>query len=190
MEKIEITKDMIRKMVDGTIGDQDVIRMQNSYKDEDRFHKYLEVLQERVRWKDKILMRISDNVYIVEKDKQGGEIICKCFCGHEFFDYRINWKMGCRINVRRTLKEMQEVYQPDHACPEPEWQEIREFYCPDCGTQLAVEVLAPGFPVVFEMLADVPGFYREYLGTPLTQEKKFASEDKTLELTKTWGKEI
>jgi len=189
MERIEVGKELVRKLVDGTISDQDVLRLQNSYKDDDRFNKYVEVLQERVKWKDRILMRISDNVYIVQKEKSG-EIISKCTCGHDFFDYRTNWKLGCLINVRKTLKEMSEVYSPEPACPEPEWQEIREFYCPDCGAQLAVEVLPPGYPVMFEFLADIPGFYREYLGTPLTPEKKYECQDKSLELTKTWGKEI
>ena len=76
-------------------------------KDEDRFWKYLEVLQERVPWKDKILLRISGYLYIVAKE--GGGRVVKCDCGHEFGDYRINWKLSCRIRVRRTVEEMSEV---------------------------------------------------------------------------------
>lgn len=188
MEKMEIGKELIRKLVDGTIGDQDVLRLQNAVKDDDRFQKYIEVLQERVSWEDTIIMRLSDNVYVVKKEK-ADEIVTKCTCGHEFGDYRINWKLNCLINVRRTLAEMGEVYSPEPACPEPDWQEIREFICPTCAAQLAVEVVPPGYPVIMEFLPDIPGFYREYLGKPLASEGKYECSDKSLELTDAWGRE-
>ena len=57
-------------------------------KDKDRFLKYLDILQEKVPWDEKILLRISDHLYIVSKGK--GERVVKCDCGHEFGDYRVN----------------------------------------------------------------------------------------------------
>lgn len=183
MEKFEVTKEMIKKLLNGTINDQEVLRLQNAYKDEDRFIKYLEVLQERVPWKDRILLRVSEHVYVVaNKAKQ---VVYKCSCGHEFGDYRVNWKLECLINVRKTLAEMSEVYSPAPACPEPEWQEIREFFCPTCAAQLAVEVVPPGYPVMFEFLPDLPGFYRQ-LGTPLGAVLTGVHEDQSLTYTQEW----
>lgn len=188
MEKIEVRKELIKKLMDGVISDQEVLRLQNSYKDEDRFQKYMELLQEMVPWDDKILLRLSEHVYVVQKDS--GERISKCTCGYEFGDYRVNWKLNCLINVRKTIEEMSEVYSPEPACPEPEWQEIREFFCPGCGAQLAVEVVPPGYPVLFEFLPDIDGFYQEQFGSPLPDAGKYKYEDKSVEQTKKWAKEV
>jgi len=70
--------------------------------------------------------------------------------------------------------------------PEPGWQEIREFFCPGCATQHAVEVVAPGYPVVFEMLPDLDKFYRDYLGRPLPDESAEWYEDRSAEVTAGW----
>ena len=35
----------------------------------------------------------------------------KCDCGQEFADYRINWKLSCRMRLRGTMKEA--VPNPD-----------------------------------------------------------------------------
>ena len=58
----------------------------------------------------------------------------------------------------KTLEEMSKVYTPSPAVPEPGWQEVREYFLPECGTQHAVEVVAPGYPIVFEMLPDIDTF--------------------------------
>ena len=188
MEKIVLTKEQLKRIMNGTISDQELLRIQDSYKDKDRFLKYKEILQEMVPWKDEIILRLGDNLFIVKEEN--GDIVTKCLCGHEFCDFRENWKLYCRINVRRTIEEMSEVYSPEPACPEPGWQEIREFFCPGCGAQLAVEVVPPGYPVIFEMLPDLVGFYRDILGQPLKSEEKYKCEDKSLNVIKKWAKEV
>ncbi|MFP6682958.1 MAG: acetone carboxylase subunit gamma, partial [Gammaproteobacteria bacterium] len=124
-------------------------------------------------------------VYIVLNEKKQRTV--KCECGHEFCDYRKNWKLACKIRTRSTLEEMQQVYDLAPAVPEPGWQEIREFFCPDCASQLAVEVVAPGYPVVFEMLPDLDKFYREYLGRPLEDESEHWYQDQTHSVTQDWA---
>ena len=184
-----ISKDLIAQMVEGKIDDDNLGRLQRlPRKDSDRFLKYLEVLQARVAWPDKILLRLGDKVYLVRN--AAGERVVKCECGHAFGDYRQNWKLGCRIRVRRTLDEMRQVYDPAPACPEPGWQEVREFFCPDCASQLAVEVVAPGYPVVFEMLPDLDKFYREYLGSPLPDESPDWYRDRTENITQSWAARV
>lgn len=181
-----ISQDLIAQLVEGRIDDDNATRLLKlPRKDADRFQKYIAVLQARVAWQDTILLRLGDNLYIV-RNASGGRVV-KCACGHEFGDYRQNWKLGCRIRTRRTLDEMRQVYDPLPACPEPGWQEIREFFCPECATQHAVEVVAPGYPVVFEMLPDLDKFYREYLGTPLPDESPDWYRDKTDTVTGAWA---
>ncbi len=177
--------DLIRQLVEGTISDQNAERLLKlTRKDQDRFFKYIEVLQERVSWNDPILLRLGDKLYVVSKD--GGRRVTQCECGHEFGDYRENWKLRCRVRTRKTLDEMAEIYSPAPAVPEPGWQEIREFFCPGCATQHAVEVVAPGYPIVFEMLPDLDKFYRDYLGRPLPDESADWYEDRSAEVTAGW----
>lgn len=180
-----VDKDLIRQLVEGTISRDNarqLIRMER--KDHERFFNYLEVLQARVTWSERILLRIADHLYIVAA--QGGGRVVKCDCGQEFGDYRANWKLAALVNVRRTLAEFAQVYSPAPACPEPEWQEIREFYCPGCQVQLAVEVVPPGYPLVMEMLPDLDRFYREFMGRPLPDESPHWYQDRTHQTTRAW----
>lgn len=180
-----VDKDLIRQLVDGDISRENARRLiAMERKDLGRFWNYIEVLQARVKWKDKILMRISDHLYVVKKAP--GERIVKCDCGHEFGDYRVNWKLNSLIRVRNTMDEFKEVYTPEPACPDPDWVEIREFYCPGCQSQLAVEVVPHGYPLIFEVLPDLDRFYREYLGQHLSDEQPDWYEDRTAKLTAQW----
>ncbi len=181
-----ISRELIAQLVEGTIDDDNVTRLQRlPHKDQDRFLNYIAVLQGRVSWPDQILLRLGDRLYVVRNS--ANQRVVKCDCGHEFGDYRQNWKLGCKLRVRRTLAEMMEVYDPAPACPEPGWQEVREFFCPECATQHSVEVVAPGYPVVFEMLPDLDKFYRDYLGKPLPDESPGWYADHTGELTGRWA---
>ena len=181
-----VSKELIEQLIDGSIDAENATRLlKMDRKDKDRFFNYVSVLQERVAWDDQILMRLGDKVYIVLNEKK--QRVVKCECGHEFCDYRENWKLKCKIRTRSTLEEMQQVYDPTPAVPEPGWQEIREFFCPDCASQLAVEVVAPGYPVVFEMLPDLDKFYREYLERPLEDESDQWYQDQTHSVTQDWA---
>ena len=183
-----VSKALIKQLVDGTIDKDNSTRLlKMDRKDKDRFFNYIAVLQEQARWDDRILMRLGDKVYIVINAER--QRIVKCECGHEFCDYRKNWKLQCKIRTRRTLDEMQQVYDLAPAVPEPGWQEIREFFCPSCASQLAVEIVAPGYPIVFEMLPDLDKFYREYLGDPLDDESSDWYQDLTHSVTQQWASE-
>lgn len=185
-EPAGVSKALIEQLIDGSIDAENATRLiKMERKDKERFFNYLDVLQRRVNWDDQILLRLCDKVYVVINPKK--ERVAKCECGHEFGDYRQNWKLGCRIRTRRTLEEMEQVYDPSPAVPEPGWQEIREFFCPECASQLAVEVVAPGYPVVFEMLPDLDKLYAEYLGRPLEDAAPEWYEDQTHTLTRQWA---
>ena len=185
-EEASVSHELIEQLIDGTIDNENATRLiKMERKDKGRFLNYIAVLQQRVAWPDKILLRLGDKLYIVINDKK--ERVCKCECGHEFGDYRKNWKLACKIRTRKTLEEMQQVYDPTPAVPEPGWQEIREFFCPSCASQLAVEVVAPGYPIVFEMLPDLDKFYDEYLGIPLDDAANDWYDDQSHAVTLKWA---
>ena len=179
-------RDLIAQLVDGTIDAENAERLLKlPRKDKARFFDYLSVLQERVPFDDRVLLRLGDKLYIVAKPE--GARVTQCECGHNFGDYRENWKLRCRIRTRKTLEKMSEVFYPAPAVPEPGWQEVREFFCPQCATQHAVEVVAPGYPIVFEMLPDLDQFYRDYLDQPLDDERADWYQDRSADVTANWA---
>jgi len=91
------------------------------------------------------------------------------------------------IHIRDTEEEIQELY-PYPGAPDPEYCEIREFYCPGCGNQLAVETVPFGYSVVFDFLPDLDSFYSEWLGRELPTKEEF--KDLTYEfIRKNWAAE-
>ena len=158
----------IEELIDGTLEWYQIKEMMSSHKDPERFETYLSILQERVPWDDPIILPAGMHLYIVQKPN--GDRIVKCDCGHEFCDYQGNWKLHALIYVRDDIEKMNEIY-PVLMAPDPEWQVIREYYCPGCGTQLEVEAVTPWYPVIKDFEPDIDTFYNEWLKKPLPQAK-------------------
>lgn len=162
------SKEVIRELVEGTLPWPQTRRIMSAYKDDDRFDKYISVLQDRVAWDDPILLPVGDRLFICD----GGEgRVTRCECGHSFGDYRENWKLKAVINVRNTEASLREIY-PNSDLPDPDWMEIREFFCPACAHLHEVEAAAPGYPIVHDFQPDLEGFYRDWLGKPLGKPGK------------------
>lgn len=158
------TKKDVSELVDGTLGWETVHRMLSTPKDNERFPIYREILQERVPWDDPILLPLGPHLYIaVNKDDQW---VTKCECGHEFGDYRTNWKLEALVYVRDSKEKLSEVY-PELMSPDPSWQVFREYYCPECGVQHDVEAPTPWYPVIHDFEPDIETFYRDWLGISL-----------------------
>lgn len=157
-------KKRIEELIDGTLEFYQLKEMMSNFKDADRFDLHLEVLQERVPWDDPILLPYGLHLYIVQK--KNGDRIVKCDCGHEFCDYRENWKLEAQLFVRDTEELMNEIY-PKLMSPDPEWQVIREYYCPSCATQLETEAVPPWYPILLDFEPDIDTFYKEWLKKPL-----------------------
>lgn len=176
------SKDDLRDLYDGVLPWHKTFEIISKPKDDDRFDRYVTLLQERVSYSEKILMPLGDHLNVVDK---GGERIVKCDCGHEFGDWRQNWKLNALVFARDDTAKLQEVY-PGLKCPSPDLCEVREFYCPNCGSLLKVEAVPVGYPIIFDALPDIDSFYRDWLGRPLPQEKEL--RDMTCAVTKAWGK--
>jgi acetone carboxylase, gamma subunit len=157
------SKEVISDLVAGKLPWRQTKRIMSAYKDDARFFTYVEALQDRVGWKDPILLPISDHLFICQSGK---ERVTRCECGHSFGDYRQNWKLKASITVRDSVEALAEIY-PNSDIPDPKWMEIREFICPGCGTLHEVEAAAPGYPIVHDFEPDLEGFYRDWLKTPL-----------------------
>ena len=171
----------LERLVDGKLPWPRVQEIMKDAKDSDRFDKWLQILQKRVGWPEQILLPLSPDLFIVQKGK---ERIVKCRCGQEFGDYRVNWKLYASIYVRDSEETLREIYHGREQ-PDPSWVQIREYYCPGCGSQLEVEAVPRGAPPDFELLPDLDTFYREWLGRPLPEQQEFA--DKTLDAVREWS---
>ena len=109
---------------------------------------------------EQIILPLHEHLYVVSKHNKR---IVKCDCGYEFGDYKINWKIKCRVRVRDTIEAIEELYHKDMGC-DPKWEELREYYCPGCFTLLDVEEVPPGYPTIFNFLPDIDVFYELWLG--------------------------
>lgn len=174
------TKEELKDLYDGKLDWERVKTIISSAKDSDRFDKYVEILQERVPWKERILLPLGEHLYLVEK---GAKRIVKCDCGHEFGDYRRNWKLSALIYVRDTREKLEEIY-PGTRCPDPNFCEVREFYCPKCAALLKVESVPVGYPIIFDFLPNLDAFYREWLGKSLSNSQE--STDLSQEVILAW----
>ena len=157
-------RETLELLIDGKLPWNDTKRIMSAFKDPDRFDKYIEILSDRVKWDDRILLPLGLHLFIVEKTD--GSRVVKCDCGYEFGDYHVNWKLSALIFVRDSDEKMQEIYPPlMHS--KPNWIQLREYYCPRCRAQLEVEAVPPGYPVVFDFQPDLETFYREWLNRTL-----------------------
>ncbi|MGE4428852.1 MAG: acetone carboxylase subunit gamma, partial [Solirubrobacteraceae bacterium] len=95
--------------------------------------------------------------------RSDGELMIRTDAGADLCRWDQNWKMHTVMRVRDTVPAMREVYPP-MAHPDPQWMELREFYCPISGRLLETEAVPPGYPVVHEYVPDIVGFYEGWLG--------------------------
>lgn len=153
--------DIMSRLVDGNLEPDVLLEMQREPKEEDRFDHVLRIEQHRVPWPDRIVLCLQENLYIVEKDNK--DRIVKCLCGHEFGDYRRNYKESALIYERDTEEKLEEVFRGPRKT-NPEWQVMREIYCPGCGVMLDVESTAPGYPLAFNFLPDFEAFEKNRNG--------------------------
>lgn len=171
----------LEELFDGTLPWERIKQIISHPKDDDRFERALELLRERVAWPERILLPLSERLYVVQKDR---ERIVKCECGFEFGDWRRNWKLSAAILARDDDAKLEEIY-PGLRKPNPELCEVREFLCPGCGSLLDVESVPVGHPIVFDALPDIDALYRDWLGQELPEPLSF--EDRSLEVIREWA---
>ena len=148
----QFSKGLIRDLLQGRLSSEAVQRMQRHDKDPDRRRMVLEIEQERLGWSEPILVCLQEHLFVVQRDD--GSRVVRGGCGHEFGDYRANWKEEALVYERDPRDGL--VYRGPRAA-DPDWHVLREFYCPGCATQLDVEMVPKGYPFVFNFLPDLDG---------------------------------
>jgi N-methylhydantoinase B len=156
-----LDRETLAALLDEKLSRREVKDLQSSYKDADRFDKWVSVLHERVPYGEPIVLPVGEGLNVVRSGDGG--LVIRCDCGHVICSHDANWKMDAAVYVRDSEEALREIY-PRYAHCDPTWMELREFYCPRCARQLEVEASPPGYPVVHEFLPDVEGFYRGWLG--------------------------
>lgn len=156
------TRTKITDLVDGNIDGETLHQMLSTPKDPERFSIYIEILQERLPWKDKIVLPLAPKLYIVQL-KKSKQWKVRCECGHDFCDWRENWKLHAVMHVRDSQEKMEEIY-PRLMTPTSTWQVLREYFCPECATLHDVEAPTPWYPIIRDFEPDIDTFYKEWLG--------------------------
>ncbi len=159
------TQEQISKLVDGKLDWDTTMRMLTMPKDAERFEMYLQTLQDRLDWQDKIVLPLGPHLHIVQK-ADSRKWVVKCDCGHEYCDWKQNWKLHARVYVRESEAAMKEVY-PTLMAPDTTWQVYREYYCPQCAAMHDVEAPTPWYPVIHDFEPDIDTFYKDWLGLPV-----------------------
>jgi N-methylhydantoinase B/oxoprolinase/acetone carboxylase alpha subunit/acetone carboxylase gamma subunit len=156
-----VDAETLAALYDEKLSRREVRDLQSSFKDADRFEKWVALLQSRAAYDERIVLPLGEGLNVV-RGADGG-LVVRCDCGQDFCAPSRNWKLEAAIFARDTVEAMQEVY-PKLAHSDPEWCELREFYCPSCARQLDVEVAPAGYPITHDFLPDIEGFYRGWLG--------------------------
>ncbi|WP_085317371.1 acetone carboxylase subunit gamma [Derxia lacustris] len=161
------TTDQVRNLVDGKLDWDTTLRMLSMPKDAERFQQYIEVLQKKLDWDDRVVLPLGPHLYIVQRaDTKQWRV--KCDCGHEFCGWRENWKLFAHVYVRDSDEAMSEVY-PRLMGPDTKWQVYREYICPQCATLHDVEAPTPWYPVLHDFEPDIDAFYKDWVKLPLPE---------------------
>lgn len=162
------TKEEIKHLVEGSLDWNTTFKMLSMPKDKERFELYLEILQEKVGFKEKIILPLGPHLFIVQN--QDKTWVTQCSCGHKFCAPEENWKLHANIYVRDTAEKMHEIY-PELLASDTDWQVFREYICPTCGVMHDVEAPTPWYPVIHDFEPDIKTFYEDWLGLKLPERK-------------------
>ena len=158
------TQEVTRALQKRELSWGDLLKLMREPKQASRFDETIAALQETVSWKEPILLPLGESLFIVAKN---GKAIIKTAAGAELCAWNENWKMKCRVIVRRSKADLAKVFPIEHLTIDSSLVELREFYCPKSGALLDVDCVPPTYPVELDFTPDLEVFYREWLGRPL-----------------------
>lgn len=163
-EKDTSSQEVTRALLKRELSWKDLLKLMREPKSQNRFDEVITALQDTVPWPEQILLPLGENLFIVAKK---GKAIIKTMAGAELCAWNENWKMKCRVIVRRTRADLEKVFPAAHLTIDPELVELREFYCPKSGTLLDVDCVPPTYPVEVDFTPDLEAFYRDWIEKPL-----------------------
>ena len=157
-------KEVTRALVRRELGWPELFKLMREPKSENRFDDMLAAMQEIVPWKEKILIPLGENLFIVAKN---GKAIIKTMAGAELCAWNENWKMKCRVIIRKTTADLKKVFPAEHLTIDSKLVEIREWICPKSGMLLDVDCVPPTYPFEIDFTPDLKTFYEDWLGRKL-----------------------
>jgi N-methylhydantoinase B/oxoprolinase/acetone carboxylase alpha subunit len=89
------------------------------------------------------LFALTPYVDVVE-DEKGRKVEVCSKCGFGYCEAHDNFKLNCLVYDRSP-----DDYHPGKLAWDKEWCVLREFYCPSCGSQVEVETVPPGTPIMW-----------------------------------------
>ena len=158
------SQELTTALVQRKLSWEELLGLMRAPKEPSRFDETVLAHQQLVDWVERILLPLGENLYIVAKD---GKAIVKTRAGAELGPWDGNWKMQCRVIVRRSRADLLEIYPEDQLTIDSDLMEIREFLCPISGTVLDVDCVPPTFPVEVDFTPDLAAFYRDWLAREL-----------------------
>lgn len=158
------SQEMTAALVQRKLSWEELLGLMRAPKGETRFEETIAAFQQLVDWDEQVLLPLGENLFIVAKD---GKAIVKTRAGAELGPWDGNWKMQCRVIIRRGREDFLKIYPEEHLTIDPDLVEIREFLCPLSGTLLDVDCVPPTFPVEVDFTPDLATFYRDWLGREL-----------------------
>ena len=79
-------------------------------------------------------------------------------CNHGGGSARAPYKEGLLVHARDPREIHKPILDPSYEftfAPDPNWVQIVEYYCPECGTMMEVEYLPPGHPPLNDLEFDL-----------------------------------
>ena len=158
------SQEVTRALVDRDLAWPDLIKLMREPKSPDRFDEMIKAVQASLPWKEKIILPLGENLFIVAKK---GKAIIKTTGGAELCAWNENWKMKCRVRIRKTKADLNKIFPPEHMTIDTDLVELREWICPKSGMLLDVDCVPPTYPVEVDFTPDLEAFYTAWLGRKL-----------------------
>jgi acetone carboxylase, gamma subunit len=163
-QSTQASQDVTRALVRRELAWPDLFKLMREPKSATRFDETIAALQELVPWRERILLPLGENLFIVAKN---GRAIIKTMGGAELCAWNENWKMKCRVIIRNTPAALKKLFPAEHLTIDVNLVEIREWICPASGMLLDVDCVPPTYPVEVDFTPDLKVFYEEWLGRKL-----------------------
>ena len=156
--------EVTRALMNRDLAWPDLVKLMREPKSENRFDEMIAAVQDKVPWKEQILLPLGENLFIVAKK---GKAIIKTMGGAELCAWNENWKMKCRVRIRKTKADLNKIFPTEHMTIDPDLVELREWICPKSGMLIDVDCVPPTYPVEVDFTPDLDAFYTQWLGRKL-----------------------
>ena len=101
-------------------------------------------------------------------------------CSRDIASARDNYKEGLLVHARDPSEVHKPILDESYEftfAPDPEWVQIVEYYCPECGSMMEVEYLTPGHPPLHDMEFDIDALKAQWAERGAQDESTLAGPE-------------